>query len=113
VAFLSFNYQLPTGITLVPPGILVPTQGALTPPPHEAFSKDPLSVQLVHTVLLGAGTRRCPGLSLYVPPWQIFLCSSPGLGFGGGVARVGDVVHVGEGGGDGDFPIPVVWEAET
>ena len=29
------------------------------------------------------------------------------------VARVGDVVYVGEGGGDGDFPIPVVWEAET
>jgi hypothetical protein len=50
---------------------------------------------------------------VYVPPWQISLCSSPGLGFGGGVARVGDVVHVGEGGGDGDFPIPVVWEAET
>ena len=49
---------------------------------------------------------------MYVPPWQISLCSSPGLGFGGGVARVGDV-HVREGGGDGDFPIPVVWEAET
>ena len=67
VAFLSFTYQLATGIALVPPGIIVPTRGALTL--HE----------LVHAVLPGTallvqapGLRRCPGLSVSAPQKQFY-----------------------------------------
>ena len=53
MGFLLFTYQLPTGIALLPPGIL-----------HEAVSKDHLPVhkQLVHAVLLGAALlMQAPG----------------------------------------------------
>ena len=61
VAFLSFTYQLHAGLALLPPGIIVPTRGALTP-------GTPGTALLVQA----PGLRRCPGLSVSAPQKQFY-----------------------------------------